>query len=362
MLITIKTILLFIILMTVIVSVHELGHLIAAKIFNVYCGEYSIGMGPKLFSKKFNETEFSLRAFPLGGFVAMAGDNDNSLETSIDVDDLPIERTLKGISKWKRIIIMFAGIFMNFVLAVLIYAGILLNNGSYIEETKPVIASIMEGYPADKAGLKEGDLISRIVFDNGASISPKTYTEVSIFALSNYEDGLWHVEVIRDNNKLIYDIEPTYDDDRFVIGIVFSNEGTQVRDINIFNCLWYGFKYSLLIIRITVNALITLFKGIKLDSLSGPIGIYSTVKSTNEYGALYYFQLIAMLSINVAAFNAVPLPVFDGGRVLLTLIEVIIKRPISKKVEELIMKISVGLILALFIFVTFNDILKLFGG
>lgn len=360
---TIKTVILFILLMTVIVSIHELGHLIAAKIFNVYCGEYAIGMGPKLFSKKFKETEFSIRAFPLGGFVSMAGDKEDALEGSVDTRDIPFARTLPGLARWKRIIIMLAGIFMNIILAVLIYSGILLNNGSYIKETKPVITEVKEQYPAFVAGLEAGDIITQIEFDNGASLKPKTYTEVSIFSLTYYEGGPWHIEILRDSKILDFDIEPVIEDDgRYVIGISFSNEAVDSVEINIFNCLKYGFEYALLIIRITITSFISLFKGIKLDSLSGPIGIYSTVKSANEYGALYYFQLIAMISINVAAFNALPLPIFDGGRVFLTLIEIAIGRPLSKKAEDFIMKISIALVFALFIFVTFNDVLKLLGG
>ncbi len=362
MLETIKTIILFIILMTVLISVHELGHLIAAKIFNVYCGEYSIGMGPKIYSHQFKETTFSIRAFPVGGFVSMAGDEENELETKTDTSDVPFERTLKGVAKWKRIIIMYAGIFMNFVLALLIYSGILLYNGAYAKETKPVIASVVENYPAYNTGLQEGDIITHIAFDNGATMSPKTYSELSIFALSYYEDGPWHLEILRDGKTLSYDIVPILEDDRYVIGITFSNTTTNYVKINIFNCLIYGFEYAMMIVRITINSLITLLKGVKLDALSGPIGIYTTVKTANDYGLLYYLQLIAMISINVAAFNTIPLPVLDGGRAFLLFIEIIIGRPISKKSEELIMKISVALILTLFIYVSFNDIGRLIGG
>ncbi len=362
MLETIKTIILFIILMTVLISVHELGHLIAAKIFNVYCGEYSIGMGPKIYSHQFKETNFSIRALPIGGFVSMAGDEENGLETKTDTTNVPFERTLNGVAKWKKIIIMYAGIFMNFVLAILIYSGILLYNGSYAKDTKPIISSVVENYPAYNAGLQEGDIITHIEFDNGASMSPKTYSELSIFALSYYEDGPWHLKVLRDGETLDYDIDPILEDNRYVIGITFSNTYVNYVDINIFNCLIYGFEYALMIVRITVNSLITLLKGVKLDSLSGPIGIYTTVKTANDYGLLYYLQLIAMISINVAAFNTLPLPVLDGGRAFLLLIEIIIGRPISKKTEEIIMQISVALILMLFVYVSFNDIGRLIGG
>ena len=365
MLSTLKTIILFVILLSTIVSIHELGHLIAAKIFGVYCKEYAIGMGPKIYSHQFKETEFSIRALPLGGFVAMAGDNENSLETKVDTTNIPIERTLPGISKWKRIIIMLAGIFMNFVLAIVIYSLIILGNGQYSKDSKPAIEAIVADSPASNSSLQAGDIITKIEFDNGASLSPKSYTEITVFT-STYYDGVgpWHISVTRNNKKEIIDVIPNYNDleQRYIIGIQFKNEPTDVVDINILNCFVYGFDYAFLMLRIIFTSLVSLFKGIGLDQLSGPVGIYQTVETVADYGAVYYLQLIAMISINVGAFNALPLPIFDGGRVLLTLIEVVIGKPLSKDAEELVMKISMAVLLTLFIYVSFNDVIKLIRG
>lgn len=365
MLSTLKTIILFVILLSTIVSIHELGHLIAAKIFGVYCKEYAIGMGPKIYSHQFKETEFSIRALPLGGFVAMAGDNENSLETKVDTTNIPIERTLPGISKWKRIIIMLAGIFMNFVLAIVIYSLIILGNGQYSKDSKPAIEAIVTDSPASNSSLQAGDIITKIEFDNGASLSPKSYTEITVFT-STYYDGVgpWHISVTRNNKKEIIDVIPNYNDleQRYIIGIQFKNEPTDIVDINILNCFVYGFDYAFLMLRIIFTSLVSLFKGIGLDQLSGPVGIYQTVETVADYGAVYYLQLIAMISINVGAFNALPLPIFDGGRVLLTLIEVVIGKPLSKDAEELVMKISMAVLLTLFIYVCFNDVIKLIRG
>lgn len=365
MLSTLKTIILFVILLSTIVSIHELGHLIAAKIFGVYCKEYAIGMGPKIYSHQFKETEFSIRALPLGGFVAMAGDNENSLETKVDTTNIPIERTLPGISKWKRIIIMLAGIFMNFVLAIVIYSLIILGNGQYSKDSKPAIEAIVADSPASNSSLQAGDIITKIEFDNGALLSPKSYTEITVFT-STYYDGVgpWHISVTRNNKKEIIDVIPNYNDleQRYIIGIQFKNEPTDIVDINILNCFVYGFDYAFLMLRIIFTSLVSLFKGIGLDQLSGPVGIYQTVETVADYGAVYYLQLIAMISINVGAFNALPLPIFDGGRVLLTLIEVVIGKPLSKDAEELVMKISMAVLLTLFIYVSFNDVIKLIRG
>ena len=360
----IRNILLFVILLSVIVSIHEFGHLLAAKLFGVYCKEYSIGMGPKIFSHQGKETEYSLRALPLGGFVAMAGDTDNSLETSVDTTNIPFERTLPGIARWKRVIVMLAGIFMNMILAIVIYSLIILANGSYVVSTKPLISSVNADSPAYHAGLREGDIVTEIGFDNGISIHPDTYMELVTFTGSYDGNGPWHLEVLRDKEKLSFDILPELleEEGRYIIGIVFSNTATETVKVNLLNCWAYGFQYAFFILKMTWSSFLSLFQGKNLSSLSGPVGIYNTVSEVADMGIDYYIQLIAMISINVGVVNALPLPIFDGGRVLLLLIEAIIGRPLSEKAQNLVMTASLAVLLLLFLFVTYNDIFKLIGG
>ena len=360
----IKNILLFAILLSTIVSVHEFGHLLAAKLFGVYCKEYSIGMGPKIFSRKGKETEYSLRVFPVGGFVAMAGDTDNQLETSVDTTDIPFERTLPGIAVWKRIIVMMAGIFMNLILAILIYSMLILNNGQYVTSSKPEIISVVEGSPAALSGIKEGDIVSHIGFSNGLSISPDSYRELIAFTGTYDGNGPWLIKVERNGETLSFEIQPEYyeDEDRYLIGIAFSDKAIQVVDVNLLNCWKYGIEYAIFIVKLTWSSFLSLFKGMNLSSISGPIGIYSTVSEAARQGMDYYVQLIAMISINVGIVNALPLPIFDGGRVLLALIELIIGKPLNKKTQDFVMTASLIILLLLFFFVTYNDISKLIGG
>ena len=360
----IKNIILFVLLLSVIVSLHELGHLIAAKIFGVYCKEYSIGMGPKLFSIKGKETEYSLRALPVGGFVAMAGDNDNTLETKVDTTNLPPERTLTGIAKWKRVIIMMAGIMMNMLLAIFIYSMVILNAGTYAVGTAPIVNGVNENSPAMNAGFKAGDIIESVSFENGIKIKPNTYIELISFLNAYDGNGEWTFEVKRAEQSLTIAVTPDYieESQRYLIGISFANGAIEFADVNIFNCFKYGFEYAFFILRITWSSLLTIFSGKNLNSLSGPVGIYSTVAEVSEQGLDVYLQLMAAILINVGIVNALPLPVFDGGRVLLLIIEMIIGKPLSEKAENFIMNTSVALLLALVLFVTFNDISKLIGG
>ena len=147
-----------------------------------------------------------------------------------------------------------------------------------------------------------------------------------------------------------------------MIGIGFSNQAVEVVKVNLLNCWKYGFEYAMFILKLTFSSFLSLFKGKNLDSLSGPIGIYSTVSQTASLGMDYYIQLIAMVSINVGIVNALPLPIFDGGRVVLLLIEMIIGHPLSEKAQNAVMSASLGLLLLLFMFVMYNDISKLIGG
>jgi len=360
----IKNLLLFAILLSVIVSIHELGHLIAAKIFGVYCKEYSIGMGPKILSKKGKETEYCLRALPVGGFVAMAGDTDNDLETSVDTTDIPFERTLPGIAPWKRVIVMLAGIFMNMILAITIYSLIILHNGTYVLTSKPQISYIQENSPAEAAGLKEGDIITTIGFSNGLSINPGSYSELISFTSAFDGNGRWLIKADRNGEVISFEVEPRYsqEEDRYLIGIGFSDVAVETVKVNILNCWFYGFKYAFFILKLTWSSFLSLFKGMNLNQLSGPVGIYTTVSEAASLGLEYYIQLIAMISINVGVINALPLPIFDGGRVLLLLIEMIIGKPLNEKAQNLVMSASVILLLLLFMFITYNDISRLIGG
>lgn len=352
----IKTILLFCLCMVLITGIHEFGHLISAKLFNVYCGEFSIGFGPKLFSFKPKETKYTVRLLPLGGYVSMAGDNDDGIEEKVDTTNIPFERTLPGIAKWKRAIVMYAGIFMNFVLAIVIMGLVINHEGTYGISCKPYIVSLLDNYPGQKAGLKENDLIEKVQFDNGSSISPNNYNELTIF-LSTYDGvGDWSITVNRDNQEMVFNVSPDYiiEEERYVLGATF--ESNKYVDTNIFNCFYYACDYLISITKLLFITIINLFRGIGLENLSGPIGIYNTISETNELGLSYYFELVSLLSINVGIVNALPLPIFDGGRAFLLLIEAIIRKPLNKKFENIIMYASLIVLILLMVFTTFKDL------
>ncbi len=344
------TFLYFALVLGVIVLIHEIGHLVTAKLFNVYCKEFAVGMGPKIFSKKFKETEYSIRALPLGGFVAMAG------EEGVD-DNVPFERSILGIAPWKRMIVMLAGIFMNFVLAFVLFVGIYAYQGYAVEAPKPIIAGTMENSPAEKAGFMANDLIKKITFSDGTTVIPTDFYEIITY-IQMYTDTTEFV-VERSGSEITISVTPEFieAENRYYLGITMPS-ATRV-DINILGALKYGALEVGNTVESMVFTLTRLIRGIGLNAISGPIGIYQVTATQASYGLINILYLMGLLSINVAIFNLLPLPILDGGRVVLTLYELIFKKPMSKKVEQVLMVISIGLLLLLMAFVTLQDILRL---
>lgn len=354
-------ILLFLLMLSIIVVVHEFGHLIVAKLFNVYCAEFSVGMGPKLFSKKGKETEYCIRAIPYGGFVAMAGDTDNELETKVDMSKVPHERTLKGISAPKKIAIMLAGITMNILLATLIMSILLLHNGSYALSPEASIKTVEPGYPAAEVGIKANDKILGATLENGSSIKPKNFTELSTF-ISTYDGiGKIYFELERDGEIINVGVKPRFveEENRYMIGITAPDY--KIVDVNIFNCWGYALDHLFMITRLLLSSLKDLFFGRGFQNVSGPIGIYNTTSEAIALGPSYYFELLALISLNVGVFNALPLPILDGGRVVMTLIEMITGKELPEKITNAAMTISLIMIAILIVLATYQDIMRLLG-
>lgn len=358
----IKTLLLFLLMLMVITLVHELGHFIFAKIFGVYVNEFSIGMGPKLICKKGKETIYSLRAFPIGGFVSMAGEDDKENLNEVEKPDfeVPFERTLNGINPLKKIIVMVAGVFMNFLLAIAVMSLTFLSVGFYNKAAKPIINTVVDDYPAYKAGLKENDEIIKMSFDNGYKIEPKDFSEVSNFFSLYDGNGNVHLTIKRDNEILDINIKPILNEEgTYVIGI--QSSPYEVVEVNVSNCISLSLDYLLSVTKLILVSLLGLFRGVGLNNMSGPVGIYNVTSEAVSYGAASYMSLIALISLNVGIFNLLPLPIFDGGRIFITIIEVICGKKLDKKVENAIMSASIVILLMLLLFVTFKDISKLFG-
>ena len=343
-------ILLFVIILTIIISIHEFGHFIWAKLTGVYVYEFAIGMGPKIISKQYGETVYSIRAIPFGGFCSLAGED-------LDEDDakkVPKNKRLQNKSCWQRFLIMVFGPLNNFILAVVLLFFIALIWGG--TTMKPIISEVEKGSAVEKIGIEEGDKIVKI---NGKKVT--TSDDVSLYIAMADPTKKNTITVERDGKNINFKVKPEKIGKGKEVTYKYGMALKQERTKGFGNTIVYTFKKTGSIFKqmfITVGALFT--GGVKVSQLSGPVGIYSVVGEQAKTGLANIIYLVAFLSINVGFINLLPIPAFDGGHILFIIIEMIKGSPVKPEIENKIHTIFLMLLLLLMLIVTFNDILRLF--
>ena len=349
-------ILIAILIFGVLIAVHELGHFLAAKACGVRVNEFSIGMGPQLLHKTKGDTEYSLRLLPIGGYCAMEGEDEDS-------DD---ERALNRQAWWKKLIIFVAGAFMNFLTGLLIivclYAGA---QGFYTSE----IIELNPDFPQQgEDGLMPGDVIYAI---NGERVYLKSDVSL-IMGLS--DTGKIDMTVLRDGKKLERTLtKQVYTDENGkeyeAYGFTYGGI-VKATPLLRLQYSWYQTMDYVRIVRLSLQMLLSGAAGV--NDLSGPVGIVSTITEVGKeteaeagFGAalesILYFA--AMFAVNLAVMNLLPLPALDGGKVFFlvinTLALAIFKRQIPPKYENYIHMAGFALLMALMLFITFHDVMKL---
>ncbi|NMA16574.1 MAG: hypothetical protein GX935_04895 [Erysipelotrichia bacterium] len=362
------TFILFILMIGVLITFHELGHMLAAKAFNVYVKEFAVGFGPKLLAYQGKETIYTLRAVPFGGFTAMIDENkedDEEDEKSDDekneVESLIVEdkRTFYGVSALKRIIILLTGPVFNFLLAMVIFISIFCTVGVKAIYPKPVIEQVVEKSPAQNAGLMVGDEIIAITYANGKKVEIETTYDVAIN--NSLHKGAYTLTVLRGNDLIDIFVNPIYSEESktYIIGVVFAGEPTYQK-LKTSEAIVEGIKHTFESVALTIKSVVSMFTGnIGLENVSGIVGMYSITEEALSYSLMSYFSLAGSISISLCVMNLIPIPIFDGGRIVMTIIEVIIGKR-DEKIESIVLTISMILVLALFILVTISDIGKLF--
>lgn len=343
-----------IIVFGLLVTLHELGHFIAAKSLKVRVNEFAIGMGPVIFKRQGRETKYSLRLLPIGGFCAMEGEDEDS--------DDPGSFISKPI--WKRFIILVAGSFMNFLTGFLILAALFVGYGAF---TTTTIASFMQGFPnTESSYLREGDSFYSIDGE-------RTYLSNDITTFLSRGNGKTaDIVVIRDGKKVLLDDFPLELREYEINGEKVSRYGFYLKAEKATLGLklrhtWYSSISFVRMVRMGLGDLISGNVGVK--ELSGPVGIVGII---NEVGssaesrsaALSNIAYIcAFIAINLAVMNLLPIPALDGGRIFFMLvtfvIEKISRRRVNPKYENYIHVAGFVLLMGLMAFVLFNDILKL---
>ena len=354
-------IILALLLLAILITVHEFGHFLAARAMKIEVREFAIGMGPKIIgwkSKKY-ETDFSIRAVPLGGFCAFYGEDDTTGESKDDPRAFPKQNV------WKRMFVILMGPVMNLVLAFVVAACFYWVNGeAVITYVDPYIAGVEAAGPADAAGLQAEDMITEI---NGVNMLDGT-RETLMKTIGSWQegDGPLKMTVRRGEETFETELTPFWDEKEQVMRIGVSIGGTNVQsEIQPISFL-DGIRYSWdLCVEVSgtilnlVKRLVTTGEG--LEETAGPVGIISMVSSGVRTGGIRVFiWLLAMLSINLGLMNLLPIPGLDGSRLVFGLVEIIRRKPVPPEKEAMVHMAGMVVLFGFILFVTYRDIVRLF--
>lgn len=347
----------FVLVLGVLVFFHEFGHFLVARLCGVGVEIFSLGFGPRLAGKTVGRTDYRISGIPLGGFVKMVGEEPDA---ELSPEDIPVAFTRKPVSR--RILIVAAGPAFNLLLAVLIFFGIFLVSG--VPELRPVVGDAKEGTPAFAAGLRKND---EIVAIDGRSIA--TWEEMSR-TIRESDGRAMEFSVVREGRSIRLRIAPERtvlpnlfgeETERFVVGITSAGE-VFTRRLNPLEALGQSVTQTWRIAELTVMSVVKLIQGtLSADTLGGPIMIAQMAGEQAREGASHLVFFMALLSVNLAILNILPIPVLDGGHLLFFFIEAARGRPVSTRVREMAQQAGVFALLLLMIFVFYNDISRLFS-
>lgn len=377
-----------VIMFLVMISLHEFGHFITAKLMDFKILEYAIGFGPAIWKSKKSEIQYSLRVVPFGGYCKFEGEDEDSLD----------KRAFSNQAVWKRIIVVAAGGVFNVILGFILFLVI-------ISQTSPMVTnrvdSVVKNSYISDAGLMPGDEIIRI---NGKKVN--FYNDITLYTQEFTENTECDLVIKRDGEKKTLLFKPTksaseykytnsgvevtgfingikmdtdfyeYDEDivkdeekvgteerveRLIIGFVPVKE-----EVTIFNIWGEAWNQTRFVVKLVYNSLWQMITGkVGVDKMSGPVGIVKEVNTAVNSGSsswLYVLNLTALLTINLGVFNLLPVPALDGGRLFFMLIELITRKKIPPEKEGLVHSIGFILLIALIIFISYNDIMKLITG
>lgn len=323
-----------IILFVLLIFPHELGHFVVAKAVGVKVNEFAFGMGPALFQKQGKETLYSIRLIPIGGYCAMEGENEESENP----------RAFNNKPGWAKISVLVAGAGMNVLIAVVVLSIVMGISGS----ATTTIAEVQKDSPAYTAGIQAGDEI--IAVDDHKL---KEWSDLTGYLGTS--DKTVEVTLLRDGEKVTVKVKPEpAEDGRYIIGITAEVSHNPIAAIE------NGMKSTWNMTLVMVESLRMLVTGdVPASEIAGPVGIVTMVSDTTTYGWYYFASLVALMSINLAMINLLPLPALDGGRILFVIIRKVTGKMITDDLEGRIHTIGMMLLFALMIFATWNDIVRL---
>lgn len=357
------TILVFLIVLSIIVFVHELGHFYTAIKLGIGVEEFGFGFPPRMLGIKRKGIIYSINWIPLGGFVKIKGEAGDNLEDQDSFTNQPV---------WKRAIVLFAGVFMNWVLAlILITIGYLVGlpavldgevpTGAIISDAKVQIMEVYPGSIADQVGLEVGDVVLKV--DNNEfndSLVLQAY-------LQEHKDKEINLRVERTPEEKEFTVTATEIPDlegEKLLGIGLVNSGTV--SYHWYQAPWEAikttFNMTILIFQAFFGLIANLVRGSGVGDVSGPVGVAVFAGRAMEMGWIYLLQFTALISVNLAVINILPFPALDGGRILFLVIEKIRRKPNNQKIEAIVHNIGFSLLMLLIVLITYKDIVRYGGG
>jgi regulator of sigma E protease len=350
----ISQLIIFLIVLSILVIVHEFGHFIMAKRAGVMVEEFGFGLPPRLFGKKFGETLFSINALPFGGFVKLYGEQDEEGVTNP-------KRAFLNKNKRIRISVIVAGVVMNFILAIFAFAIVYSFSGIPRDTKNLKVVDVTAGSPAQAAGVIVGDVISKVGKDEVTTVTG------FISKVGEQKGKNVTFEIIRNGNTIKQQIKPRENPPagEGALGVTITTTEIYFAPIwqRPFYGIYYGFKEALFwgqTIAVGLWTLIAgLFKGQVPQDVSGPVGIFAVTTQAAKGGILVLINFIGILSVNLAILNILPFPALDGGRLLFIAIEGLIGKKVLPKVESTIHAIGMIILLLLIVAITYHDIQRL---
>ena len=316
------------------IFIHEGGHFLVAKACKIRVNEFAIGFGPTIWRKQGKETKYALRLIPLGGFVSMLGEAERSEEAgSFSKASIP-----------KRIAVVLAGGLVNIIFGLLVYFILVSASGNYISTT---IDTVIPEYSAEKVGIEQGDKILKI---DGRTVRLRSDINKALQKSKNRE---MQITVERNGEIKSFYITPEEETD-YKIGVTFK-----IAENTFTNNIYYGFWDTIDFSVSIIDNIKMLFSGeVGVDQLTGPVGISEVVSKTE--GIKEFVYMLALISLSLGVTNLLPFPPLDGGKVVILIIEGIRRKPIKENVEIGVQLAGFCLLIGMSIYVTYNDILRIF--
>lgn len=338
-----------IIVFSLLILFHELGHFSLAKLNGIRVNEFCLGLGPTIVGFTKGETKYSLKALPFGGACMMEGEDESSED----------ERAFNKKGVWARISVVAAGPVFNFIMA-FVFAIVLIGN---IGVDKPILTDVIDGYAAQEAGLMAGDEIVKM-----GDKAIHFYKEISTYAMFHAGEPV-EITYERDGEEYITILTPKYDEEsgRYLYGFISSGERIRT---GFFETIAYSFWELTYNIDLTIQSVKMLFTGsVGVNDLSGPVGIVQSMGEVYEesvqtsgyyYAFLNMLNWIIILSANLGVMNLLPIPALDGGRLVFLVLEAIRGKAIDSEKEGFVHMVGIILLFGLMFVVMFNDIRKIF--